>query len=260
MDLLIGFLLLILLVVLIPLAPIALAVGWRTQRMLWGKTYPDSGLINGLAHKWFNKLEKTRAKRVLYSSPQPASKSRDNIPDRSAAEVDARKRESRRARLELQDESTVADFRNYGSDADGRLEKAFASFTRRQMTFVDYRAIVEDEVEAARERRAQLRDDKADMHPDLYEFEMEEAEHDLEAAEWRLRWIEDREYKDQFKREGFAESGKWARFEYVDQHGEITDRSITNWEQRGAYIVGWDRDRKAERTFRQDRIGNWVAG
>jgi predicted DNA-binding transcriptional regulator YafY len=59
---------------------------------------------------------------------------------------------------------------------------------------------------------------------------------------------------------GWANRGKWARFDYVDADGKATHRQIVNWEKRGAYIVGYDRSRDAERTFRQDRIEGWVAG
>lgn len=56
------------------------------------------------------------------------------------------------------------------------------------------------------------------------------------------------------------EIGRWARFEYVDADGQISNRSVTMWEKRGRYIVGYDRSRKDERTFRQDRISKWICG
>lgn len=140
------------------------------------------------------------------------------------------------------------------------MEIAFASFRSGALSLTAYREVIEGEISAAGDRKRELRAMRAEMHPDLFEFESENVEADLEAAEWRLRWIDDREFGDQFKREGFADAGEWARFEYADHHGEITQRSISNWEQRGPYIVGWDRDRRAERTFRQDRISSWASG
>jgi hypothetical protein len=74
------------------------------------------------------------------------------------------------------------------------------------------------------------------------------------------RWIKDQAYKTSISRDGFGERGKWASFEYVGADGVITKRTVAMWEKRGAYIVGYDRTRKEERTFRQDRISDWVSG
>jgi uncharacterized membrane protein len=54
--------------------------------------------------------------------------------------------------------------------------------------------------------------------------------------------------------------GKWARFEYVDVDGVITEREIRNWSKRGAYIEGFCMMRRASRNFRQDRIHDWSCG
>lgn len=98
------------------------------------------------------------------------------------------------------------------------------------------------------------------MEPDQYDEDLAELEDDLAECGWHRDWAESRRYKDSISREGFADNGKWARFEYIDHHGATTKRTITRWEKRGAYIVGYDKSRGAERTFRQDRINAWVSG
>lgn len=91
-------------------------------------------------------------------------------------------------------------------------------------------------------------------------YDDDEDEFDDESAEGFPAEISDRAYKDQFKRAGFGDSGKWARFAYADADGRESRRQIVNWQQRGPYIVGYDRSKKGERTFRQDRISDWQAG
>jgi hypothetical protein len=75
----------------------------------------------------------------------------------------------------------------------------------------------------------------------------------------RLRWIKDQAYKQSISRDGSTIKRNGRAFEYVDADGVVTNRTITMWEKRGAYIVGYDKSRKAERTFRQDRISEWVS-
>jgi len=79
---------------------------------------------------------------------------------------------------------------------------------------------------------------------------------DLDGDGWKTR----DDYLAEYSRPGFAEKGKWARFEYSDHNGNSSKRSVTMWERRGIYIVGYDRSRKEERTFRQDRISGWISG
>lgn len=54
--------------------------------------------------------------------------------------------------------------------------------------------------------------------------------------------------------------GTWARFEYVDGDGVVTNRHIRQWSKRGAYIEGFCMQRREGRLFRQDRINGWVSG
>lgn len=52
--------------------------------------------------------------------------------------------------------------------------------------------------------------------------------------------------------------GKSARFVYVDADGVVTDRQIVNWSIAGHFIEGFCLDRKQIRTFRLDRIDEWI--
>lgn len=54
-------------------------------------------------------------------------------------------------------------------------------------------------------------------------------------------------------------TGKKAYIEYVDFHGEVTEREITNWKYYENYIVGYCLLRHEKRTFKVDRILNWSA-
>lgn len=130
----------------------------------------------------------------------------------------------------------------------------------KDISLEEYRDIVDTEWEVARDAIAELASREHDVHPDVYELEAEQAREALEAAEWRRRWVRDRQYQDQFQRGGFGESGKWARFDYIDANGASSKREIVMWQSRGPYIVGLDKSRGEERNFRQDRISNWASG
>jgi hypothetical protein len=217
-------------------------VAWRTQMLIWGKgKYPETGWLNQWAHRWARSVAYHRKHREEWRKANPPKPKAVKSPKAAPVPV---------APASPPDDSS----------ADSRLDEEFEKFKRDRISLDDYRDAIEFEMDDAKTRRAELRAEKRYMDSYLYELEMEEVEADIEAAEWRLQWVKDHEYKNQFKRDGFAESGKWARFDYVDKDGEISKRNIANWEQRGAYIVGWDRAKKAERTFRQDRISDWVSG
>lgn len=57
-----------------------------------------------------------------------------------------------------------------------------------------------------------------------------------------------------------GQQGRSASFTYIDRDGVVTDRVITNWVSNGPHILGWCADRRATRTFRKDRIEDWMAG
>lgn len=136
----------------------------------------------------------------------------------------------------------------------------YERYKRGEMSLEDLRQATLDTIEEVREEISDLRSDRKVMKPADYRDQLEELEDKLEKFTARLGWIDDRTYKQGIEASGFESHGKWARFEYIDADGTSTKRSITMWERRGPYIVGYDRDRKAERTFRQDRIEGWISG
>jgi hypothetical protein len=145
-------------------------------------------------------------------------------------------------------------------DVASRLSVEFERLKADCITLDEYKSLVDEALADVKQEMADTRQCRRDMDPDDFDFEMERLEADLDECRWRLKWIDDQQYKASISRDGFGEKGKWARFEYVDNDGVVTERSITMWEKRGAYIVGYDRSRKAERTFRQDRISDWTSG
>lgn len=68
------------------------------------------------------------------------------------------------------------------------------------------------------------------------------------------QWLPRREWIASIDNPAIPAGGKWARFEYVDADGVVTQRHIRQWSKRGAYIEGFCMDRRDNRTFRQDRI------
>ncbi|WP_408586566.1 hypothetical protein [Novosphingobium sp.] len=147
-----------------------------------------------------------------------------------------------------------------GATVEERLTNLFDQHRTGAIGLEEYRAGVQEELADCDEAILLHRRSQGDMDADDYQAELEELEDEREECRWRLKWIADQEYKASISREGFPEQGKWARFEYTDADGEVSKRTIAMWQKRGAYIVGFDRSRKAERTFRQDRISDWVCG
>lgn len=76
-------------------------------------------------------------------------------------------------------------------------------------------------------------------------------------GEWKLSR---REWIATIDNPAIADAGLWAKFEYVDADGVITNREIRHWSKRGAYIEGFCMLRRESRNFRQDRINHWVSG
>lgn len=56
-----------------------------------------------------------------------------------------------------------------------------------------------------------------------------------------------------------GETGTVAMFEYVDADGVVTDRRVRNWRSSGPYVYAYCLDRRGNRTFRKDRISEWIA-
>lgn len=142
--------------------------------------------------------------------------------------------------------------------ADGRLEEDFDRVRLGELSLSDYREAVLNEQRENREARARLREDRKWMDSDEVEAEIDRLDEDREAIQWRLEWVNEKliSHQDTYGQK----SGKWARFEYVDADGVCTRRNIANWTDTGRYVIGYDRSAKAERTFRVDRISDWVSG
>lgn len=49
-------------------------------------------------------------------------------------------------------------------------------------------------------------------------------------------------------------------FVYVDFHGVVTEREVTRWTEYDEYIQGYCKAAGAMRTFRKDRIEEWLDG
>lgn len=143
---------------------------------------------------------------------------------------------------------------------DGRLQLYYERLQAREIDLDSYAEEIDAEDDALTERREQLNANRKYHDPEFFEMELEQFEEDEEAIRWRREWIDKQRYTASISRPDLPDSGKWARFEYVDNDGVMTKRTIAMWERRGGYIVGYDRAKKAERTFRQDRISSWVCG
>lgn len=140
-----------------------------------------------------------------------------------------------------------------------RLTKEFERYRTGEIDIDGYRQSVlsvsdgiDGDIELLRERRGS-------MDRDDFAAQLEQLEEDAQECRWRLEWIDEQRTKPEADPR-FGGKGKWARFEYVDSDGSKSKRTIAMWERRGRYIVGYDRSRKEERTFRQDRITEWLAG
>lgn len=55
-----------------------------------------------------------------------------------------------------------------------------------------------------------------------------------------------------------VDSGTFARFVYIDSDGVVTTRVIRNWHINGNKLTGYCELRKAVRTFRVDRVDEWI--
>lgn len=141
-----------------------------------------------------------------------------------------------------------------------RLTYLFGRHHRGEIGLDEYAQRVRNEQVDCNEAILHHHQCRSGMNAAEFEAVLEELEEEAEECNWRLRWIDDQKHKAGISRDGFAERGKWARFDYMDHHELVSTRNITMWEKRGAYIVGYDRSRKAGRTFRQDRISDWVCG
>lgn len=161
------------------------------------------------------------------------------------------------------DGSAFAAIDRDGSSTAEVLGDAFDRYQAGAIDLDEYRSLVQAEAAVARERKAEVRQDrKLGVYADEDDFQeaLDQADDDIEECRWRLEWIEKKAWSARASRADIADSGKWARFDYVDAKGNASKRVISMWEKRGAYVAGFDRSRGEERSFRQDRIENWTAG
>lgn len=148
------------------------------------------------------------------------------------------------------------------NDVGDILSVHFEHFRADLITLDRYQELVTEQLWRVERRIDDLKDELADgdIDADRFDDESEEAAEALEEVNWRLEWIEKQRWTEATKSADIAQSGKWATFSYVDSEGVSSKRTIANWSNRGAYVVGYDRAKKAERTFRQDRISDWKCG
>lgn len=180
------------------------------------------------------------------------------VNDRVAAQAENGEAEKERSASLSQNTSYIRDL--LWDDTDGRLNAMYEDYRAGLATLDDYEAAIVSEAEGIRERSAHLRENRRLYDAEQYDAEKDQLDEDRDAVQWRMRWLSGERLRLKNSRTDFEPAGKWARFEYVDADGVITNRHIVNWERRGAYIVGHDKDRREERTFRQDRISDWLAG
>jgi|GEM_PF-3069625 len=144
------------------------------------------------------------------------------------------------------------------------LEKEFRRYRDGEISLESYRATVRSEHYYIRDMLSIMRADRPTGEDAryLHDMKLSEAEEALEATRWRLEWAMNRELDEKagHYEEGleFIPDGPRARFDYVDAYGTATKREISNWEDKGYKIVGFDIAKQAERTFRKERISNWT--
>jgi hypothetical protein len=49
-------------------------------------------------------------------------------------------------------------------------------------------------------------------------------------------------------------------FVYEDAEGNQSIRTVTRWREEDEYVIGWCQDAHDERTFRKDRVLEWIDG
>lgn len=143
--------------------------------------------------------------------------------------------------------------------ASVQLEREFARYRAGEIDINEYRDRVLAACDAVTASIELLHARRGKMDQVDFAEQLELLEEEADECRWRLEWIEEQRTKPEVD-DRFPKRGKWARFEYIGSDGNQSKRTIANWERRGIYIVGYDRSRKEERTFRQDRIAGWLAG
>lgn len=198
--------------------------------------------------------------------------------ERSAESVDERTRSARRKRLKAEAEMYASqpevdpsplnssfDIASFaGDEYTESVREALNKMKAGLIDLTDFEEIAKAELEAIRTSKRDWRDDyRAKIIDDV---DRDEAIEQLNSAALEIRdmlndasYQSDRGNEARDARWSQGESGKWARFTYTNAEGDASDREIVNWQSRGAYVVGYDRSRGAERTFRKSRIEAWLS-
>lgn len=142
--------------------------------------------------------------------------------------------------------------------AQERLEEEYGRLIAGEISMVEYREEILAEQRRNQSDRKDFNLERRSMRKDEAQAEMDRLDQDEEAIRWRLDWVNEKLASGmEVVRQ---QQGKWARFDYVDSDGSASKRNIANWTDTGRYVIGFDRAAKEERTFRRDRISNWISG
>lgn len=182
-------------------------------------------------------------------------------PIRSADEVDERRRLARRTARggQVAEPSPIRFEFSSPASIEVRLDEAHDRFKRGEINADEYAEEIDDADNDLVDREEDLAADRSLMDGD-YEEARQQLRDDAAAIRKHRKLASKRAYTESISRPDFPDRGRWARFEYTDNDGVVTKRNIAMWERRGGYIVGFDRSKNAERTFRQDRISEWQCG
>lgn len=144
--------------------------------------------------------------------------------------------------------------------AAGRLQRHFDRLQEGSITIDDYLDEIVFEQDQNKIDLADLRSDRRSMSAGDFEDAKDRLEEDRDDIAWRLDWAKKRsaDRSLQATQPEISGNGKWARFEYVDNEGAVTKREVVNWEVSGRYVRGFCKMRKEERSFRIDRISEWI--
>jgi hypothetical protein len=152
------------------------------------------------------------------------------------------------------------------NDLDHELRSLRNKVKRGEMPFADFKERLDEAEDDVKVKIDDLRFDKKHelIDADDYDEQMEALKFDRESVRDMLSELPELEQWDTEEaadpRWTPGQKGKWSQFDYIDNDGNPSLRKVTMWESRGRYVVGYDKDRKEERTFRKARISNWQAG
>ncbi|MXO73548.1 WYL domain-containing protein [Alteraurantiacibacter buctensis] len=224
---------------LLAIVTVMLPLSIDAHRVKGGKPSRMPGLIGTLTTRW-----------GLWSK---------DLDDRAKVAADERKRSQGLAAVEPRREwqDPFEEAQRAADDILERANEAILEIKRGEITSADYVETLESELRHVDDMMSAWREDhSAGLHSDEV---LQEAIQQLRDAKQDLRDRKQNAHRLEptLLPAGLPQRGKWIRFTYFDQDGVVTSREVTNWEVRGRYLVGFDREKRAERTFRHDRIEDW---